>query len=74
ARRSEPKRAPRLQPVKDQPNAPLSSRPQTSHELGMWVEVKLLCVDLILENAGPSRPLTSIPATPRSPCPLSRAQ
>jgi lipoprotein-anchoring transpeptidase ErfK/SrfK len=50
--------APHLQPVKNQPNAPLNSLPHTSQETGMWVEVTVPYVDLLLENAEPSAPWT----------------
>ena len=42
--------SPRLQPVRNQPNLPLENLPQTSHGNGIWAEVTIPYVDLILEN------------------------
>ncbi len=42
--------SPRLQPVLNQPNKILDELPQTSKGLGMWAEVTVPYVDLILEN------------------------
>lgn len=39
-----------VQPVLNQPNIPVTSLPQTSLGPGMWVEVTIPYVDLILEN------------------------
>jgi len=39
-----------LQPVKNQPNTPLTTLPSTSLGNGMWVEVTVPYVDVILEN------------------------
>ena len=39
-----------VQPVWNQPNAPVSTLPQTSLGQGMWMEVTLPYVDLILDN------------------------
>lgn len=39
-----------IQPVQNLPNAPIASLPQTSLGPGMWVEVTVPYVDLILDN------------------------
>ncbi|MBM3182268.1 MAG: L,D-transpeptidase [Chloroflexi bacterium] len=39
-----------VQPVWNQPNAPVTSLPQTSLGQGMWVEVSVPYVDLVLDN------------------------
>ena len=39
-----------VQPVRNQPNVPMPSLPQTSLGTGMWAEVTVPYVDLILEN------------------------
>ena len=57
--------APRLQPVLNQPNQPVDSLPQTSGETGMWVEVTVPWVDLILHNPPPRSPWLKENTTPR---------
>jgi hypothetical protein len=42
--------APHLQPVKDQPNVPLTQLPATSLGQGIWMEVTVPFVDLFLAN------------------------
>ena len=42
--------SPFLQPVKNQPNTPVQSLPETSLGSGMWVEVSVPYVDLIMDN------------------------
>jgi len=42
--------SPRVQPVRNQPNAPRTSLPSTSLGEGMWVEVSVPYSDLILDN------------------------
>jgi hypothetical protein len=42
--------APHLQPVYDQPNTPLTDLPETSLGPGLWVEVTVPYVDLLLDN------------------------
>ena len=44
-----------LQPVRNQPQPPVASLPETSLGLGMWVEVSVPFVDILLEN-GPISP------------------
>lgn len=39
-----------LQPVRNLPNQPLASLPETSLGQGMWVEVSIPWVDIVLEN------------------------
>lgn len=39
-----------LQPVRNQPNQPVNKLPQTSLGAGMWVEVTVPWVDILLEN------------------------
>ena len=39
-----------VQPTRNQPNAPVTSLPQTSLGSGMWVEVTVPYVDLVLDN------------------------
>jgi len=48
--------APYLQPVRNQPNSPLTQLPQTSMGAGMWVEVSVPYVDLALDNPPPRSP------------------
>lgn len=50
--------APHLQPVLNQPNPPVQSLPQNSQERGMWVEVTVPYVDLILDNPPARSPWT----------------
>jgi hypothetical protein len=47
--------APNVQPVRNNPNEPLTSLPATSEGTGMWAEVSVPYVDLVLEKA-PSSP------------------
>ena len=42
--------APYLQPVRNLPNAPLTDLPDTSLGAGMWVEVSVPYIDLVLDN------------------------
>jgi len=42
--------SPYLQPVRNQPNSPVKSLPETSLGPGMWVEVSVPYVDLLLDN------------------------
>ncbi len=42
--------APHIQPVRSRPNTPVSSLPQTSLGPGMWAEVTVPYVDLLLAN------------------------
>jgi len=48
--------APNLQPVRLAPNEPLDSLPETSLGPGMWVEVTVPYVDLVLDNPPPRAP------------------
>jgi lipoprotein-anchoring transpeptidase ErfK/SrfK len=48
--------SPHLQPVANQPNVPLDSLPDTSLGPGMWAEVTVPYVDLILDNPPPRAP------------------
>jgi lipoprotein-anchoring transpeptidase ErfK/SrfK len=50
--------APHLQPVLNQPNSPLQSLPENSQDRGMWVEVTVPYVDLILDNPPARSPWT----------------
>lgn len=45
-----------LQPVRNRPNAPLTNLPQTSLGAGMWVEVTVPYVDLMLDKPPPRAP------------------
>lgn len=42
--------SPHFQPVRNSPNQPLSTFPESRQEEGMWVEVSLPYVDLLLDN------------------------
>jgi len=42
--------SPEIQPVRNQPNPPLTGLPQTSLGAGMWAEVSVPYVDLVLDN------------------------
>lgn len=42
--------SPQVQPIRNQPNKPLNSLPTTSLGTGMWVEVSVPYVDLVLDN------------------------
>ena len=57
--------APLLQPVLDQPNQPVDSLPLTSNGAGMWVEVTVPWVDLILDNPPPRSPWLKENLSPR---------
>ena len=48
--------APYLQPVEDRPNQPVQELKQTSIGQGIWVEVSIPYVDLILDNPPPRSP------------------
>lgn len=48
--------SPHLQVVANRPNPPLESLPQTSLGAGMWAEVSVPYVDLILDNPPPRSP------------------
>ena len=48
--------SPYLQPVRNLPNTPLTNLPETSLGAGMWVEVSVPYVDLILDNPPPRSP------------------
>jgi hypothetical protein len=57
--------SPYLQPVQNQPNAPVLSLPETSLGPGMWVEVTVPWVDLSLENPPARSPWLENTDTPR---------
>jgi lipoprotein-anchoring transpeptidase ErfK/SrfK len=48
--------APLLQPVRNKPNAPLTSLPSTNGGLAQWVEVTVPYVNVVLANAEPLSP------------------
>jgi lipoprotein-anchoring transpeptidase ErfK/SrfK len=48
--------SPYLQPVQNNPNIPLTTLPDTSLGAGMWVEVSLPYVNLLLDNPPPRSP------------------
>lgn len=48
--------SPYLQPVKNNPNAPLQVLPEANGERGMWVEVTQPYVDLVMDNPPPRSP------------------
>jgi lipoprotein-anchoring transpeptidase ErfK/SrfK len=48
--------SPHLQPVANRPNQPLELLPETSLGAGMWAEVTVPYVDLILDNPPPRAP------------------
>lgn len=48
--------SPYLQPVQNLPNLPVQQLPETSLGPGMWVEVSLPFVDMILDNPPPRSP------------------
>jgi lipoprotein-anchoring transpeptidase ErfK/SrfK len=50
--------APHLQPVLNQPNQAVGSLPQAEQEVGMWAEVSVPYVDLLLDNPPPRSPWT----------------
>ncbi len=57
--------SPYLQPVQNQPRDPILSLPETSLGTGMWVEVTVPWVDLILENPPARSPWLENTNTPR---------
>jgi lipoprotein-anchoring transpeptidase ErfK/SrfK len=57
--------APYLQPVKNLPNDPVNLLPETSLGAGMWVEVTVPYVDLILTNPPARSPWLKDDQTPR---------
>lgn len=57
--------APYLQPVKNMPNQPLSSLPETSLGAGMWAEVSVPYVDVLLANPPARSPWLQYTAFPR---------
>jgi hypothetical protein len=57
--------SPYLQPVMNRPNSPVQSLPETSQGNGMWVEVTIPWVDLILENDQAISPWLKNTDTPR---------
>lgn len=57
--------APYLQPVKNQINTPLSVLPETSLGLGLWAEVTIPYVDLIVTNPPARSPWLKEDQTPR---------
>ncbi|OGO21181.1 MAG: hypothetical protein A2Z14_12270 [Chloroflexi bacterium RBG_16_48_8] len=57
--------SPYLQPVRNQPNSPVLSLPDTSLGGGMWAEVTVPWVDLILENPPARSPWLESTDTPR---------
>jgi hypothetical protein len=54
-----------VQPVRDLPNAPVSSLPATSLGEGMWTEVSVPWVDLSLANPPARSPWLKLGGTPR---------
>jgi lipoprotein-anchoring transpeptidase ErfK/SrfK len=54
-----------VQPVKNIPNQPLTELPEISEERGMWVEVTVPYVDLILANPPARGPWLEASQTPR---------
>jgi lipoprotein-anchoring transpeptidase ErfK/SrfK len=48
--------SPHVQPVRSRPNTPVETLPQTSLGPGMWAEVTVPYVDLILDNPPPRSP------------------
>ncbi len=57
--------APHLQPVRNHPNQPIDILPQSSLGAGMWVEVTVPWVDLILDNPPARSPWLRENPTPR---------
>jgi hypothetical protein len=57
--------SPLVQPVRDLPNLPVSSLPVTSLGEGMWVEVSVPWVDLVLANPPARSPWLRFGAVPR---------
>lgn len=58
--------APELQPVKNLPNNPVEQLPETSLGSGLWVEVTVPYVDLILDNPPARAPWLQEDPTPRA--------
>ena len=54
-----------LQPVRDQPNTPVSSLPSTSLGQGMWAEVSVPWTDFILDNPPARSPWLRLASKPR---------
>jgi hypothetical protein len=57
--------APYLQPVKNLPNSPINKLPETSLGFGLWAEVSVPYVDLILDNPPARSPWLKDDLTPR---------
>ena len=57
--------SPYLQPVLNLPNSPVTSLPQTTLGQGLWVEITIPWVDLILENETPISPWLKNTEMPR---------
>ncbi|MBN1267128.1 MAG: L,D-transpeptidase [Anaerolineales bacterium] len=57
--------SPFLQPVKNLPNLPVTSLPETSLGAGMWVEVTVPYVDLVLDNPPARSPWLKNSTAPR---------
>jgi hypothetical protein len=57
--------APGVQSVKNSPNIPVSSLPESQGEKGMWVEVSVPFVDLVLINQAASSPWFKAVSKPR---------
>jgi lipoprotein-anchoring transpeptidase ErfK/SrfK len=57
--------APNLQPVSNLPQAPLSSLPETLDGRGMWAEVTVPWVDIVLDNPPPRSPWLKTASQPR---------
>ena len=57
--------APSVQPVKNFPNVPISSLPENLGEKGVWAEVTIPFVDLVLVNQAPSSPWFKAVSKPR---------
>jgi hypothetical protein len=48
--------SPYLQPVRNSPNPPVENLPEFNGETGMWVEVSLPFVDMVMDNPPPRSP------------------
>lgn len=57
--------APYLQPVQYRPQEPVGQLPETSEGPGMWVEVSVPWVDIILDNPPPRSPWLKAATEPR---------
>ena len=57
--------APHVQPVRNHPNQPIDALPQTSLGAGMWVEVTVPWVNLLLDNPPARSPWLRENPTPR---------